>query len=355
VGVDFFIHELRMGRIVFGAGCLAEVPAEVQRLGSLRVLLISGGSATAFGNIVAQGLGATLAGRISEVAPHVPVETAQAATQLADALCADLLVAVGGGSAIGLAKAVARNRHIPILAVPTTYAGSEVSPIWGLTNGGRKLTGRDPQVLPTTVVYDPSTTVSMPPQLTATSGMNALAHAVEALYAPHLSPILRLISQEAVGAMARALPAAVSDPSNQLHRSNALYGAFLCGTALGNALMGIHHKICHVLGGAYNLSHADTHAAMLPYAVAFNREATPHAMSQIASALGTSDPAIGLWELGQAVGVPNNLLDVGFDPAAIDDVAQSVAEAVFPNPRPVTTQGVRALLSAACDGRPPLF
>jgi maleylacetate reductase len=353
VAVDVFVHELTTGRVVFGVDSLAEVPAEVERLESSRVLLISGGQGKRFGDAVADSLGSVVAGRIDKVLQHVPVDAADAATWQADALSADALVAVGGGSAIGLAKAVARNRAIPILAVPTTYAGSEVSPIWGLTENGRKVTGRDPQVLPRTVVYDPRTTMSMPARLTATSGMNALAHAVEALYAPQVSPIVQLLSQEAIRTMATALPGAVTDPNNEDHRSAALYGAFLCGTSLGNALMGIHHKICHVLGGAYNLSHGDTHAAILPYAVAFNRDAAGQAMSQIASALGSTDAAVGLWRLCAEIGAPTSLADVGFNPDDIDDVARIVAEGQFPNPRPVTTGGVRDLLTAACDGRPP--
>jgi maleylacetate reductase len=351
--VDPFIHELLTGRIVFGAGALDEVPAEVQLLGSSRVLLINGRHEKQIARTVADGLGPALAGRIEEVVQHVPTDAADAATQRADAISADGLVAVGGGSAIGLAKAVARNRDIPILAVPTTYAGSEVSPIWGLTENGRKVTGRDPRVLPRTVVYDPRTTLSMPPHLTATSGLNALAHAVEALYAPRVSPIVRLIAQEAMRAMASALPGAVADPRNEAHRGVALYGAFLCGTALGNAPMGIHHKICHVLGGAYNLSHGDTHAVVLPYAVAFNRDAAPHALSQIASALGAAHAELGLWQLGAEIGAPTSLVDIGFDPADIDDVARTVAQGEFPNPRPVTVDGVRSLLAAACAGHPP--
>lgn len=193
----------------------------------------------------------------------------------------------------------------------------------------------------------------MPPRLTATRGLNALAHAVEALYAPQVSPIVGLVAQEAIRAMASALPGAVSDPGNQAHRSAALYGAFLCGASLGNAPMGIHHKICHVLGGTYNLPHGDVHAAVLPYAMAFNRDAAPHAMSQIAAALGATDAAAGPLQLNSAVGAPKNLVDLGFDTANIDEVADIVAQTRFPNPRPVTVQGVRALLDAASAGQLP--
>jgi maleylacetate reductase len=351
--VDSFVHELACGRVVFGMGAVSQVAGEVARLGCSRVVLIGGGHQQGVIDRLAEDLGSVVVDRIGPVVQHVPIENVEAALRRVDDAAADALVAVGGGSAIGLAKAVARDRDIPIVAVPTTYAGSEVSPIWGLTEDGRKVTGRDPRVLPRTVIYDPRTTLSMPAHLSAISGMNALAHAVEALYAPQVSPIVALIAEEAVRAMASALPGVVGEPDNEAGRGVAFYGAFLCGLSLGNAPMGIHHKICHVLGGAYNLSHGDTHAAVLPYAVAFNRDAAPQAMAQIASALGTTDAAVGLWQLGVRIGAPASLLDVGFDPADIDEVAHIVAGAQFANPRPVTESGVRDLLAAACTRQPP--
>ena len=348
-----FIHELATGRVIFGVGEVSRVADEVRRLDARRVLLIGGGYEKAYADRIADDLGDLLAGRIEEIVQHVPVEIAAKARRTADQLDADLLLCVGGGSATGLAKAVARERSMPILAVPTTYAGSEMSNIWGLTEGQRKTTGRDPRVLPSVVVYDPELTVTMPAGLTATSGMNSLAHAVEALYAQGASPIVALIAEESVRALARALPSCVQRPDDLAGRSDALYGAFLSGVALGNATMGVHHKVCHVLGGAYNLPHGGIHSAVLPYAVAYNRHAASEAMRRIAAALGADDAAVGLWDLARRIDAPTDLVSVGFDPSAVDEVAAIIAAAPPANPRPITEDGIRELITAACAGEPP--
>jgi maleylacetate reductase len=348
-----FVHELLSGRVVFGVGSIDRVAAEAARLEAKRVLLIGGGHEQTYAEHIAADLGATLAGRIERVVQHVPSEAADDAVCRADTVDADLLLTIGGGSAVGLAKAVALRCKLPILAVPTTYAGSEMTTIWGLTENGAKTTGRDARVLPRVVVYDPMTTLSMPAHLTATSGMNALAHAVEALYAPEVSPLVALAATETVRVLARALPLLVSSPQDVDARSEALYGAFLAGMSLGNAAMGIHHKICHVLGGAYNLPHGYVHAALLPYAVAYNRAAAPSAMRRIAASLDVDDAARGLLALGRAIGAPTDLAQVGFDRADIGDVARIVAEAVFPNPAAVTEASVRGLLEAATSGELP--
>jgi maleylacetate reductase len=351
--VKDFVHELVTGRVVFGAGSIAQVADEVRRLGSSRVLIIGGGHEKVYADSIVEDLRQLAAGRIDEVVQHVPVEVAQAAIALSDRLGADLLLPVGGGSSIGLAKAIARERGLPILAVPTTYAGSEMSPIWGLTKGDRKTTGRDARVQPRVVVYDPNTTLSMPQHLTAVSGMNALAHAVEALYAPQVSPLVVLAAEQSVHAFARALPVLAANPQDSAARSDALYGAFLAGVSLGNAAMGIHHKICHVLGGAYNLPHGDIHSAVLPYAIAFNRDDAPEAMSRIEAALGSDDAAAGIWQLAHRIAAPTDLISTGFDADEIDAVAEVVATAAFHNPRKVTIEGVCDLLSAACAGSKP--
>jgi maleylacetate reductase len=348
-----FVHELRSGRVIFGVGSIESVATEAARLDAKRVLLIGGGHEQVHADRIAGDLGAVLAGRIDQVVQHVPSEAAEAAVSRADTVDADLLLTIGGGSAVGLAKAVALQRKLPILAVPTTYAGSEMTTIWGLTEKGVKTTGRDERVLPAVVVYDPMTTLTMPAHLTATSGMNALAHAVEALYAPQVSPLVQIAATETVRVLARALPLLADSPHDLDARSDALYGAFLAGVSLGNAAMGIHHKICHVLGGAYNLPHGDVHAALLPYAAAYNRAAAPAAMRRIADALDVDDAPRGLWALGQAIGAPTNLAQVGFDPADSGDVARAVAAATFPNPTAVTDSSVRQLLEAAAAGEPP--
>ncbi len=349
-----FTHESNPGRVVFGTGTLDRVPDEAARLGARRVLFI-GTADNPTADRVAAALGDLVADRIGTVVQHVPAPVGRAAVARADAAAADLLVCVGGGSAVGLAKLVAHERGLPVLAVPTTYSGSEMTTIWGVTTDGRKATARDPRVLPRTVVYDPAATLSMPAGLTATSGMNALAHCVEALYAPEGSPVVALTALEAVRALAAALPACVRDGADRMAREEALYGAWLAGAALGSATMGVHHKVCHVIGGAYDLSHGGVHSAVLPHAAAYNRDAAPQAMRRLAEALGADDAAAGLWDLARALGAPTDLVSLGFpaDPDAAAAVAAAVAAASPANPRPVTEDGVRALLRAACAGDRP--
>ena len=350
-----FVHEITMPRIVFRIGAAADIATESVRLDGQRILLIGGGHERDLADRVARELGDRLAGRIGDVVQHVPVAVAHAAIDTARDLGIDQLLSIGGGSAVGLAKAIARELNLPILAVPTTYAGSEMSPIWGLTDARGKQTGRDAHVLPRTVIYDSALTTSLPTRLAATSGMNALAHAVEALYAQDVSPLVVVAAAEAVRAIAGGLGDCVTGPDDVQARARVLYGAFLSGLCLGNAVMGIHHKLCHVLGGRYDLPHSDVHPAVLPFAAEFNLDAAPEAMQRLGSALGAeaADAPVALWWLGRDVGAPTNLRDVGFDPAEIDTVAELVAHAQFANPAQVTTTAVAQLLARACSGSPP--
>jgi maleylacetate reductase len=349
-----FVHELQSGRVVFGAGSFKTVPSEVARLGGLRVLVISDEFVKDAADELADGLGSQVIRRVSEVVQHVPVELADAVSSVAQRDRIDVVVCVGGGSATGLAKAIALRHDVRILAVPTTYAGSEMTPIWGLTAGAEKRTGRDPRVLPRAVVYDPELTYSMPPSLSAASGLNAMAHSVEALYAPDASPIVRLIAEESIRALAQSLPRVVEEPDDPDARAEALYGAWLAGTSLGNATMGLHHKICHTLGGAYNLPHAAMHAALLPYAAAFNRAAAPEAMVTLARALHADDGPAGLWDLARTLGAPTSLTDVGFEPAHVDDASAIIARANITSPRHADVVGIRRVLHAALDGSRPV-
>jgi maleylacetate reductase len=348
-----FVHELQSGRVVFGAGSLTRVPNEVDRLGGRRVLIISDGFVKSIADELAESLGNLVIRRVDEVVQHVPVELADSVSSVARSDRIDLVVSVGGGSATGLAKAVALRHDVRILAVPTTYAGSEMTPIWGLTAGAEKRTGRDSRVLPRAVVYDPVLTYTMPPELSAASGLNAVAHSVEALYADDASPIVRLVAEESIRALAHGLPQIVDDPNDPDARAEALYGAWLAGVSLGNATMGIHHKICHTLGGAYNLPHAAMHAALLPYAAAFNRLAAPDAMNALARALHADDGPAGLWDLARSIGAPTSLTDVGFDPSQVAEAAAVIARANITTPRHADEVGVRRVLHAALDGSRP--
>jgi alcohol dehydrogenase class IV len=347
-----FVHDAPSPRVVFEVGGLGRVADETLRLGH-RAVLVAGAHEQSAADQVAADLGAAVVVRIGEVAQHVPVEVAQAAVAEALTADADVVVALGGGSATGLAKAIAKETGLPIVAVPTTYAGSEMTPIWGLTDEQGKTTGRDPVVLPRTVVYDPVLTLSLPPALTASSGMNALAHCVEALYAPDASPVTVLLAEEGIRALARSLPAAVARPDDLAARSEALYGAWLAGWVLGTTSTGLHHKLAHVLGGVYRLPHGPVHSALLPYVAAFNAVAAPAALDRVAAALGATDAATGLYDLAAALGAPTSLAAVGLTADSVDDIVDTVVAADVVNPRPVEPAELRALLLAAHAGRRP--
>jgi maleylacetate reductase len=347
------VQELPGGRVLFGPGALARVPEESSNLGMTAVVLVASGSAKPHADELAAALGRRLAARIDGVAQHVPEQLAAEALRLAGEAGADGLVSIGGGSATGLAKAVALRAPLPIVAVPTTYAGSEMTPVWGITAQGRKRTGRDPAVLPRTVVYDPLLTLSLPPAVTAASGMNAAAHCVEALYAAGAGPLTTLAAEEGLRALAAALPRCVDAPGDGDARGRALYGAWLAGLALGGAAAGVHHKTCHVLGGTFGLPHAETHAALLPHAAAFNAAAAPAAMARVARALGAGDAAGGLWDLASRTGAPTSLRSLGLRAEDVEAAAELVAAAAPPNPRPVDAAGVAAMLRAAWSGRRP--
>jgi maleylacetate reductase len=341
-------------RVAFGPGVVRRLPDEVAGLGLGRVLVLCSPEQEATGTLVAGALGDRCAGVLPEARMHVPVEVAHRARDLAAELGADGCVAVGGGSAIGLGKAVALEHGLPVVAVPTTYAGSEMTPIWGLTEGGAKRTGRDPRVLPVSVLYDPELTLTLPAGLSATSGMNAVAHAVEGLYAPDASPVVSLMAEEGARALAAALPAVVADGADLEARSEAQYGAWLCGAVLGATTMSLHHKLCHALGGTLDLPHAPTHTVVLPHALAYNQPAAPRAVAALSRALGgTADPARELWELAGRLGAPRSLRELGMAEADVARIAGEAVATPYANPRPVTREAVTALLHAAWAGDPP--
>jgi maleylacetate reductase len=343
-------YEAPPGRVVFGAGALDRLGGELERLGAERVLLVA---SKRVADEVAERLGRRHAATCGEVVQHVPVEVAGRARQLARDAGADSLVAVGGGSAVGLAKAVALELDLPIVAAPTTYAGSELTTISGLTEAGRKRTGRDPRVRPRVVLYDPALTLSLPAPVTAASGMNALAHAVEALYGPGASPVADALAGDGIRALAAGLPVAVERPGDLAGRTRALRGAWLAGAALAAAGAGIHHQLCHVLGGAFGLDHGGVHAVLLPYSAGFVTPAVPRAMARVAGALGVADAATGLWDLGRRLGAPASLAELGLPAADLDRAAELAAAQVDGRPRPVTASELRDLLAAAHAGRPP--
>jgi maleylacetate reductase len=339
-----FTYDALPARIVFGPGAArTRLAGEVERLGAARVLLVaSHREAERAGELVAP-LADRVVGTFADVREHVPVATAEAARAMAAQLRADAVLAVGGGSATGAAKAIALTARIPVVAVPTTYAGSEVTPVWGLTEGGRKITGTDPAVLPRIVVYDPELTVTLPRELAAASAFNALAHGVEAFWAPRRNPVSNAVAEEGIAAVAAGLRTA--DPADLLR------GAWLTASAFAVAGSGLHHKLSHVLGGSCDLPHARTHAVVLPHVLAFNAPGAPEAAARVARALGVDDPVAGLRALADANGVPRGLRELGLPEDRIDEVAALTEPAVpADNPVPVGGGALRRLVRTAWSG-----
>jgi alcohol dehydrogenase class IV len=348
-----FIHESMPVRVVFGAGSSTHLANEVARLGLQRVLALSTPRKHSLAERVVEALGDRAAGVYAHAVMHVPVASAEAACAEAARLECDGYVAIGGGSTIGLAKAMALASGLPIIAIPTTYSGSEMTSIWGLTADGEKRTGRDERVRPKVVIYDPELTLSLPPAVAGPSGINALAHCVEALYAADASPITKLMAEEGVRALSRSLPVVVREPENLEERTLALYGAWLAGAALGAATPGLHHKLCHMLGGSFNLPHAEVHTIILPHVAAYNAPAAPDALARVAQAMGVADAPAALFDLAVRLGAPTALRDIGMRSENLDHAADLALRSSYPNPAPLTRDGIRQLLDDAYHGRRP--
>lgn len=341
-----FIHDALAQRIVCAPGAAATITDEAARLGFERALVIATpGSGARLGARIVAALGARAVGLHAEAVMHVPRSVAAAGVAAARAARADGLVAVGGGSAIGLAKAIAHATGLAILAVPTTYSGSEVTTIFGLSDGDRKEVGRDPKVLPRSVIYDPDLTLGLPPAVTAASGMNALAHCVEALWVPERTPATAAFATEGLRLFTEHLPRAVADGTDVVARGACLAASWLAGGALA-AGTGLHHKLAHVLGG-YGLPHAETHAIILPHVTRFVLAAAPEPATRLSIALG-GDAADRLAALLSALPIPQRLREVGFDAAKTDDAAMQVAAIGIDRPRQVLLDDARAVLMAAC-------
>ncbi len=349
-----FVFNAQPSRVVFGAGALERLGEEIERLGAKRALVLSTPEQRASAEDIAARLGAHAAGVYDKAVMHVPIESAEAARAEAVRIGADCCVAVGGGSTVGLGKAIALTSELPIVAIPTTFAGSEMTPIYGITAQGQKKTGRDPRVLPKTVIYDPRLLLTLPARIAGPSGMNAIAHCVEALYAQDANPITSLMAEEGIRALAASLPTVVREPENLEARGEALYGAWLAGACLGQVGMALHHKLCHTLGGSFNLPHAETHTVILPHAAAYNFEAAPEAMTRVARALGSIDPAGALYDLARAIGAPLALQDIGMARDGLERAARLATENPYYNPRPVSYEAILALLTAAYHGERPL-
>ncbi len=331
-----FTYQSLPSRVVFGAGSLAQLPREIEAMGAHRALVLCTPEQRAMAERVVALLGERAAGVFDRAVMHVPIETAREAREVARQLGADCAVAIGGGSTTGLGKAIALDSGLPILAIPTTYAGSEMTPIYGITEAGLKKTGKDIRVLPRTVIYDPELSLGLPVGLSVTSGINAIAHAAEGLYAVDANPVISLMAQEGIAALGRALPVIKANPGDVAARSDALYGAWLCGTVLGAVGMALHHKLCHTLGG--------THA------LAYNAAAVPDAMTRIATALGGTSAAQAVFDLARDNGAPVALKDIGMKEADLDRACEIAMSNQYPNPRALEAGAIRGLLQEAFDG-----
>lgn len=348
-----FVYNALPSRVIFGSGTIARLKAEVERAGCQRALLLSTPEQADSLSRIAASLGPLAAGMFTQAAMHTPTDVTERALSQAQECRADCTVSFGGGSSTGLGKAIALRTDMTQIAVPTTYAGSEVTPIIGETKDGVKVTQRTLKVLPEIVIYDVDFTLSLPQRLTITSGTNAIAHAVEALYAEDRNPVISMMAEQAIGAMGRALPAILVDPQDREARAEALYGAWLCGVCLGSVGMALHHKLCHVIGGAFDLPHADTHTVILPYAMAYNAKASPEADAAVARALGGRDATSALVDLAVRLGSPRSLKSLGMPEAGIDRAADLAVRNPYWNPRPIERTAVRALIAAAWEGDTP--
>jgi len=348
-----FELDLHAQRVVFGAGRVDDVPDEVDALGLHDVVLIATASAKAAADRLSERLGSRVAARVHEVVQHVPAADVASTTEVATVTGADGIVTVGGGSATGLGKAVAVQTGLPLVTVPTTYAGSEATTTYGIT-GEHKQTARDIRALPRVVVYDPALTTGMPRRLTATSGLNALAHCVEALYAPGANPVTDVLAQEGIRRLSGALRVAVDSPADLTARGEALVGAYLAGLSMEQAGTALHHTLCHMIGGSYRVDHGDVHAVLLPYIAAYNSAAAPDALGRAARALGAEDASVGLRALAERLDAPTDLASLGLPADALTEVAERAVSAVGErNPREPDVPSLGRLLDDAYAGRRP--
>jgi maleylacetate reductase len=348
-----FVYQSAPMRVVFGAGTLRQLPDELSHIGVTRALVLATPRQKDLVASIREMIGERFAGVFPGAVMHTPVEVTERAMETVHDLRADCLVAIGGGSTTGLGKAIALRTDLPQIVLPTSYAGSEMTPVVGQTSGGIKTTQSSPKILPEIVIYDVDLTMTMPPKLSATSGINAIAHAVEALYARDRNPVISLMAQEAIRTLAQALPTICAQPNDKTARTDALYGAWLSGICLGAVGMALHHKLCHTLGGSFNLPHAETHTVILPHALAYNAPAVPDAMARIATALGVSDPALALHDLARKLAAPASLREIGMPEGGINQAADLAVKNPYWNPRGIERDAIRELIARAWRGDAP--
>jgi maleylacetate reductase len=344
-------HEIR--RTVFGEGALDRVKEQLAAVGLFHAFVVTTKGRRRELDQLKKILGDALSGVYDNALEHVPVSVTSEAAEALEKSGADVILALGGGSAIGLGKALVRRSGLALAAIPTTYSGSEMTSIYGETDETGKKTGRDSRVMPHLVFYDPLLTLDLPVETSAASGLNAMAHSVEALYAPNLNEYSERYARESIRLLSTSLPAVVADPMSVVARENALKGAQLAGDALESTTMGLHHSICHVLGGSFGLPHAKTHAVMLRYVVAYNYGAAPDAMLMIEDAMSVENAIEGIAALCDRLPVPRNLGTIGFTEQNVGAAADEIASRSYPNPRTASAADVANILRTALTGAAP--
>ncbi|KAK0457887.1 iron-containing alcohol dehydrogenase [Desarmillaria tabescens] len=345
-----FVYNALPSRVIFGNGTLDQVVQEITSLGCSKALILTTPHQVAVGEKVKELVGDKAVGRYANATMHTPTDVTDDAIGVVQKLGVDVVIAVGGGSTIGLAKAIALRTDLPQIVIPTTYAGSEATPIIGQTENGLKTTQKTLKVLPEVIIYDVSLTVTLPPRMTITSGLNAIAHAVEALYSKEASPITDTLAVQGISSIAKALPVIMNDSENLDARSEALYGAWACGTCLGAVGMGLHHKLCHTLGGTFNMPHAETHTVILPHSMAYNAPYAQEAMEKVAKSLGVSNAAQGIFDLSKSLGAPSTLKELGMKEEDLGKAADIASKSPYPNPAPLERAKLFQLLKNAYEG-----
>ncbi len=341
--------------ITFAAGAVSTIRQEVENLGFKKALILSTTGQSKNAQKLVGSLGNLAVGHFDQAKMHVPIETVESAIKFARDLDADCTISIGGGSTTGLGKALTLKENIANIAIPTTYAGSEMTNIWGITEDGTKITGRDDKVVPDLVIYDPELTLSLPPEIVGSSGLNALAQAVVNVATDKPNAMVTLMALEAIKAIATNLPKIIADPKNLDARSKVLYGSSMAGAALGTGTTSIHHKLCHTFGGTFNTPHAETHAILLPHSVAYNTEATAAGTQAVADAMGVGNAASGLHDLALKVGAATALKEIGISEQDMDKAIEIIISMDSHNPAPITEKRLRQMLENAYHGRQPIL
>lgn len=341
--------------VIFSPGAVARLREAVERLGWQRLMLCASHSMRLGGQVgkVESSLGERLVAVFDHVLPHVQDVQVQEALTLAREKHVDVVIGLGGGSPIGMAKAVGFELGLPIIAIPSTYAGSEMTPVYGITHTDadppRKVTISNPKIVPSLVLYDPELTLALPPALTASTGINALAHCIEALYSKTRNPLSSAAAAKGVRHIYIALQKSYQDGKNLEARTEMLLGSHLAGLSLASVSMGLHHGICHVLGGSANVPHGIANAIILPHVIAFNADATATYLVPAAEAMDIpengSSPKERIDAMGQRISelirqmdLPQLLRHAGVHKSDLPRLAQLAFQnrTVQNNPKPIT-------------------